>query len=280
MSAKNDRNNGGRGKGSVLDPGIIPSDSMANLTKPTLYSLYDEDIADPSESSSIYKTLSANARVATSSAAAPAVHRSVAEKVFSLIKNLVILSVSGILYLEVSKNLHDNHQLHASFTSKPVVVITRIQDWLFQGAVPLPLQQDWVKYAIEGVLFGSVVPVLDLVFLQKDKAQARNGDSTLFGILRIANAMLGVTYGIRKLQWSSSLQAAGVWGLLNIVLWLFFDGTPSLLFESLIASVGVTLGCVYEFDRSSFDVAQFLYFEDFYFLGFIIFGKLGRFLFF
>lgn len=274
MAATNPRDNGN-------NPGIIPSDSMANLTKPTLYSLYDEDIANPNESSSIYKTLSANTKARNAQlSAAPPIHRSAAEKIYSLVKSLIILSVSGVLYLEVSKNLHDNHQLHSSFTSKPVVVITRIQDWLFQGAVPLPLQQDWVLYAIEGVLFGSVIPLLDLVFLQKDKAQARNGDSSLFGILRIANAMLGVTYGIRKLQWSSSLQAAGVWGLLNIVLWLFFDGTPSLLFESLLASVGVTLGCVYEFERSSFDLAQFLYFEDFYFLGFIIFGKLGRFLFF
>ena len=107
-----------------------------------------------------------------------------------------------------------------------------------------------------------------------------NSDSSLFSILRIVNAMLGVAFGIRKLDWSSSLQAASVWGLLNIIMWLFFDGTISLLFESLISSIGIIISCYSEFDYNSREISQFLYFEDFYFLGFLIFGKLGRYLFF
>ena len=142
------------------------------------------------------------------------------------------------------------------------------------------MKNDWIIYFIEGILFGSVIPILDLIFLQKQKVQEMNSDSSLFSILRIVNAMLGVAFGIRKLQWSSSLQAASVWGLLNIVMWLFFDGTASLLFESLISSIGIIISCYNEFDYNSRELSQFLYFEDFYFLGFLIFGKLGRYLFF
>lgn len=261
--------------------GRVPnSESIANLTKPQLFSLYDDDITDPTESNSLYAIVNdGTGKIETQSKPVVPVQTSLWQKCKSFIFNLFVLAFSGIIYLEVSKNLHDNHKLHSSFTSKPVIVIIKILKWVFNDNIPVVLERDWVIYAIEGILFGSVIPILDLIFLQKQKVQLQNNDSSLFSILRIVNAMLGVTFGIRKIEWTSSLQAASVWGLLNIVLWLFFDGSASLLFESLLASVGIIISCVYEFD-DGWELSQFLYFEDFYFLGFIIFGKLGRFLFF
>lgn len=255
------------------------SESISNLTKPQLYSLYDEDITNPKESNSMYQILN-DTKVKHVKSPVHKVPLSIGQIFVNYIFGLIVLGISGIVYLEISKNLHDNHQLHSSFTSKPVIVINKIIKWLFHDEIPEFLKNDWVIYFIEGILFGSVIPILDLIFLQKQKVQEMNSDSSLFSILRIVNAMLGVAFGIRKLQWSSSLQAASVWGLLNIIMWLFFDGTPSLLFESLISSIGITISCYGEFDYNGRDLSQFLYFEDFYFLGFLIFGKLGRYLFF
>ena len=254
------------------------SESISNLTKPQLYSLYDEDITNPKESNSIYQIVNETKKQQMK----PKHQRqlTIGQIIINYIFGIIVLGISGIIYLEISKNLHDNHQLHSSFTSKPVIVINKIIKWLFQDNIPPILKNDWIIYFIEGILFGSVIPILDLIFLQKQKVQEMNSDSSLFSILRIVNAMLGVAFGIRKLQWSSSLQAASVWGLLNIVMWLFFDGTASLLFESLISSIGIIISCYNEFDYNSRELSQFLYFEDFYFLGFLIFGKLGRYLFF
>lgn len=86
--------------------------------------------------------------------------------------------------------------------------------------------------------------------------------------------MLGVAFGIRKIEWSSSLQASGAWFLLNIVLWMFFDGTPSMLLGCL--GIG-TIASVTSY-RDVTEFSQMLYFMDFYFLGLLLFGKLGRYL--
>ncbi|SMN19054.1 similar to Saccharomyces cerevisiae YHR133C NSG1 Protein involved in regulation of sterol biosynthesis [Maudiozyma saulgeensis] len=263
---------------------IFKSESISSLTKPQLFSLYDEDITNPTESNSLYQIIN-DTKLKNTQTESPlhSDNSTLFQKLIHFIFSVFVLGVSGIVYLEISQNLHDNHQLHSSFTSKPVIVINKIIKWIFADNIPTILKHEWIIYSIEGILFGSVIPILDLIFLQKSQAQLKNGDSSLFGILRIVNAMLGVAFGIRKLDWSSSLQASSVWGLLNIIMWLFFDGTKSLLMESLLASLGVTISCLQEFQNINYqnwEISQFLYFEDFYFLGFLIFGKLGRYLFF
>ena len=128
----------------------------------------------------------------------------------------------------------------------------KLLDLIFEGQIPEFLQNYWVVFAIEGILFGCIIRFLDLVAekLQFSDAKSRNERErrgSIFSILRLVNAMFGVTFGIRKIQWQSSLQASGAWGLLNFVLWLFFDGSVSLLVSSLFASCGITFTCWYEF---------------------------------
>ena len=280
---------------------FVPTPSMVNLTKPQLYSLYDEEITDPKESKSLYNIVNTSDRLTPDVSSDGAVRSSVGRtssvspmpihsrvtflgKLRRYVANLVVLSVCGIIYFEISKNLHDNHQLHPDFIFRPIVVIIKLLDLIFEGQIPEFLQNYWVVFAIEGILFGCIIRFLDIVaeklrFSDVKSRNERERSGSIFSILRLVNAMFGVTFGIRKIQWQSSLQASGAWGLLNFVLWLFFDGSVSLLVNSLLASCGITFTCWYELMASdSWELAQFLYLWDFYFLGFLIFGRISRYM--
>ncbi|KAL3232444.1 Protein NSG1 [Nakaseomyces bracarensis] len=178
---------------------------------------------------------------------------------------LVVLSISGIAYHQLSRNLHDNHLLHEDFASRPLLWGVKISQ-----ALSLDLLPDWFGYALEGIIFGSIIPLVDYIC----KVKLRPTSYSLSSVTRSINAMLGVTFGIRKVPWSSSGQAAGAWGLLNVILWLFFDGTFSMFTQCSTLGLLCCLSCFHEIT----DVSQFLYFMDFYFLGTLMFGKIGRYL--
>ena len=178
---------------------------------------------------------------------------------------IVVLSISGVAYHQLSRNLHDNHLLHEDFASRPLLRGVTIQQKLSCGILP-----DWFGYALEGIIFGSIIPLMDHI----TKVKLRPTSYSLSSVIRSINAMLGVTFGIRKIQWASSGQAAGAWGLLNVILWLFFDGTLSMFSNCSVLGLLCCASCFHEIT----DVSQFLYFMDFYFLGSLMFGKIGRYL--
>ena len=108
---------------------FVPTPSMVNLTKPQLYSLYDEEITDPKESKFLYNIVNTSDRLTPDVSSDGAVRGSVGRtssvspvpthsrvtflgRLRRFVANLVVLSVCGIVYFEISKNLHDNHQLH------------------------------------------------------------------------------------------------------------------------------------------------------------------------
>lgn len=193
------------------------------------------------------------------------VHVTPFQKATNFVFALVVLSLSGIAYHQLSRNLHDNHLLHEDFASRPLLWGVKISQ-----ALSLDLLPDWFGYALEGIIFGSIIPLIDYVC----KVKLRPTSYSLSSVTRSINAMLGVTFGIRKVQWSSSGQAAGAWGLLNVILWLFFDGTFSMFTQCSLLGMLCCLSCFHEIT----DISQFMYFMDFYFLGTLMFGKIGRYL--
>ncbi|CDO96604.1 unnamed protein product [Kluyveromyces dobzhanskii CBS 2104] len=238
------------------------SESFTDLTKPALYDLYDADVLK-SEDSEIYE----NAKKASNGEELDGGFAQRARRIPSALNvgiAWVVLSAAGIAYHELSKNLHDNHELHNDFTSQPLLLGATIAQSLSFGYVP-----PWTFYAIEGILFGSFVPIIDWLLGSFD-----TNPITISSVLRSTNAMLGVSFGIRRIEWSSSLQASGAWFLLNVILWLFFDGTFTMLASGL--TVGL-ITCVTCYQHVT-DSAQLLYFVDFYFLGLLFFTRLGKYL--
>ena len=56
------------------------------------------------------------------------------------------------------------------------MVIIKLLDLIFEGQIPEFLQNYWVVFAIEGILFGCIIRFLDLVAekLQFSDAKSRN----------------------------------------------------------------------------------------------------------
>lgn len=247
------------------------TESISNLTRPQLYSIYDDDITR-SEDLQAYKELKRSRGenfdedeiLNFSPRVAKPGQKSIYAKAVHFVFALFVLSITGIAYHEISRHLHDNHLLHPDFASRPLLFGVEVSKLLTGGMLP-----DWATYAMEGVLFGLSIPLMDYVFNIKS---TRN---SWFSILKCANAMLGVTFGIRRVEWNSSLQAAGAWGLLNIIIWLFFDGTSSMFLGCSSLGLAACATCY----RDVTDKSQLLYFMDFYFLGLLFFGKVGRYLF-
>ncbi|QEU58013.1 Nsg1/Nsg2 [Kluyveromyces lactis] len=238
------------------------SESFNLLTKPALYGLYDADVLK-SEDSEIYEEV----KKASSGKELENGIVQRAKKIPSSVNVALawfVLSIAGIAYHELSKNLHDNHELHNDFTSRPLLLGATIAQSLSFGYLP-----PWTFYAIEGILFGSIVPFVNWVLGTFDPQP-----TTISSVLRSTNAMLGVSFGIRRIEWSSSLQASGAWFLLNIILWLFFDSSFTMLASGLAIGLVTCVTCYQDIS----DSAQLLYFIDFYFLGLLFFTRLGKFL--
>lgn len=240
------------------------SESISSLTKPQLFGFYDDDVVQVDEINELKTILSISSAVKEAADEAKSqVHRTKSQLLLKYIMVIIVLSLSGIVYHSLSVNIHDNHQLHENFASRPLLVGVKISQLLSFNFLP-----SWLSYSLEGILFGLITPIIDYLSNVKPRT------TSLFSILKATNAMMGITFGIRKIEWASSLQASSSWGLLNIILWLFFDGSRSLLINSIVVSLVACISCV----DSIHDVSQFLYFMDFYFLGLMIFGKLGRYL--
>ncbi|CAD6633432.1 HLJ1_G0056440.mRNA.1.CDS.1 [Saccharomyces cerevisiae] len=249
--------------------------AINTLTKPALFSFYDDDITK-NEGNVYDKALLSNAsqlEMVTPSATARH-ERSLYAKIINTIAAFFILFIAGILFPMISECLFDNDQLAkgdiVSFLNHGIEIKNKIV------AEP-DMVPDWAVFGTEGVIFGSIVPFIDSFVRYQHQPKTRSSvyKNTLGSFIRCANTLLGLIFGIRKLEWSSSLQAAGAWSLLNIVLWLFFDGTLTVFFPGLVIGALSAFTCSQCFSQLSLA----LYFIDFYFFGFLMFSKLGRYLF-
>lgn len=240
------------------------SESVANLTKPTLYSIYDKEVTSSEQD---YRILKQKFNKPSNEELVPHKTEKIYQRGAHLLVSLTVLFWMGVVFAKLSSELYDNKSLKKWMLS---YTLARFTQWV-QIAVPV---STYVVYGSLGVLCGISVPILDkFIFTTFDKHE-----TDLKAVLKCFNALLGVCLGIRTIQWSSSLQAATAWGLLNIILWLYFDGTASILLMGLGVSLISVVTTFATLETNTMPWFYLLYVVDFYFLSYLIFGKVGRYL--
>ncbi|KAH3676033.1 hypothetical protein WICMUC_002329 [Wickerhamomyces mucosus] len=201
---------------------------------------------------------------------------------FKIFKNFVILGNTGILFNKLSEQIHDNHILHKNLLNIPLTLTGQILKYL---NVP-----DLVIFALQGIVFGSILPLLDyLIFQNYENVKRKKSFNDVYSpgsIIRSLIAFLGVAFAVRKIEWNSSIQASFAWTLLNPCLWLLLDSTISGFLTSLIGAI-VASAILVLFGQDSLPLDWFhdyemlailLWLSNFFFFGLIIFGKIGRYL--
>ncbi|EGV66180.1 hypothetical protein CANTEDRAFT_112654 [Yamadazyma tenuis ATCC 10573] len=290
---------------------IEKTDSVINLTKPSLYSIYNENAAtalnlDDDEDDSSNQLYVQSTRV--EEVYVPD-HLSKGSKPVVAIKFILkaaVLSVCAYTYNEITRHIRNNHIKLGAQTFQPLFLTELFLTKSFHAVEPLkvlsknftPSQNYATVLVFQGMIMGLVHPFLDFVippkhnrrlFSSNPDPKKRYEPATLFNdILRSLITFLGISYAIRNLEWSSSLQVSVVWSLLSPCLWLLLDGTVAGLLAGLVVTVW---GCLFvysmnsdliniytSFESSDF-IAIWLWTSSFFFCGMIIFGKIGRALF-
>lgn len=295
------------------------TDSVVNLTRPALYAIYnqssllsfnkDESYEDleltKDEPSSHQSKDMLGSRVRSSVAKESATEsntKSITYQVMNLIVKVMALSVAAFIYNGLTKHIHNNHI--PSTNSFDPLQFTNLLLRNFFDKLRLENKHNYYSVnllnkllapTLQGLLMGLIHPLLDskLPTILSKRLLSSNPDpyyasqySNLFNdLIRASITFLGISYAIRKLEWSSFLQISIVWSLLNPGLWLLLDGTISGFLSSFIIAMLACLG-VYSlnysllnsylgFQRHDF-IAIWVWIASFFFCGLIIFGKIGR----
>lgn len=298
-----------RASSGVSTP-IEKTDSVINLTKPSLYSIYNEnsvtalngDDESDANDNSLYVTTTR-------------VEETVEEPIFQgpisvlFLKSMLkigVLTGCAYLYNEITRHIRNNHIKVNLHTFQPLYITEHFITKSLREIKPLsfigqedPLINYVIVLTIQGTIMGVMHPILDFlvppefngrVLTSNPDPKKRNEPATLFNdTLRLLITFLGISYAIRNLEWSSSLQVSVVWSLLSPCLWLILDGTIPGLISGIVVT---TYGCLFvlfmnfefiqSFSNSSPDpevVPIWLWTSSFFFCGMIIFGKIGRALF-
>ncbi|SMN21054.1 similar to Saccharomyces cerevisiae YHR133C NSG1 Protein involved in regulation of sterol biosynthesis [Maudiozyma saulgeensis] len=238
-------------------------DSVSNLVKPTLYSIYDKDITSSSTDYSALKHIKNAERANTTK------ERSFYEQLITIVYATIILFIFGNIFAALSNELYDNLTLKRGMLS---ITLHSIASYINDNIVIIDKS---VVFGIMGILCGFVIPICDNVFFSKYNYNM-NSSNDFQSILKCLNSILGISLGIKHLRWKSSIQASSSWGLLNIIMWLYFDGSLSTL---TVGSIISFVSCIISFNTITNDnYSLLLYIMDFYFFSLLIFGKIGRYL--
>ncbi|KAK2630010.1 hypothetical protein QTJ16_000830 [Diplocarpon rosae] len=162
-----------------------------------------------------------------------------------------LLFLIGMGYGLLVRHLHDDRKL------VPLQV---------EGIIKL--RNDWrylVFWGLAGVLLGSAMPWVDRLFLDLDTPgeggslrvrgkspvdtveNEERGESGILGadwtpVVRSVGAFVGIAYAIRKLPWSSTLQASLTLALVNPVLWYLIDRSkPGFLLSAFVGAAGTAI---------------------------------------
>lgn len=238
-------------------------DSVSNLVKPTLYSIYDKDVTT---SSTDYSTLRNIPNVNE-----PIVRKEkkLHQQIIIIIYATVVLFIFGNIFAVLCNELYDNLTLRRGMLS---ITLHSIAKYINDNIIPVDKN---IVFGILGILCGFIIPICDNVFFTRYNYN-NNSSNDFQSILKCLNSILGISLGIKHLRWKSSMQASSAWGLLNIIMWLYFDGSLSTL---TIGSIISFVSCIISFNTITNDNYSLLvYIMDFYFFSLLIFGKLGRYL--
>ncbi|CAI5758545.1 unnamed protein product [Candida verbasci] len=283
------------------------TDSILNLTQPELFGIYkndsfvnlNKDIDDTSELEiDIGPTKSKEKKTTKINQPEPTTG-------FPFIIKLFFLSSSAFLYNEITKHINYNHFNENQLVNFPLT----ITHFFLYGFVSKFKISNYTKIdnefgqtldsilalTLQGLLMASLHPIMDRIlpkFLTKRllSSNPHPGSSTSYSnlfndLIRSCITFLGISYAIRKIEWTSFLQVSIIWSLINPGLWLLLDGTISGFLSSFIVSF---LACVLiywenyhfivQYSNYTTDdlIALWLWIGSFFFCGIIIFGKIGR----
>lgn len=285
-------------------PNMQKTDSVVNLTKPSLYGIYNtsslslnkdnEEVEEYIEGSKLHIT--AKDAHPESSQLHPKPHitkKTPLQLVLWFITRLAIVAFAAFLYNQVTQKIHLTHVdgtgiLINQYLEKFVEAWKLYQAWVHK--YDLEIVDRIVAWSLEGFLLSIVVPVLDKVLptfsrrLLLSNPNPYHRGNLANDLIRSLITFLGITYAIRHIEWSSLLQMAMTWSLVNPALWLLLDGTINGFLASTTVAFVASAIIYYQnqgvviLDQNSL-ITIFLYVGSFFFCGVIIFGKLGRFLF-
>ncbi|CCD23486.1 Nsg1p NDAI_0B04510 [Naumovozyma dairenensis CBS 421] len=189
----------------------------------------------------------------------------------NLIYSGSVLFICGLLFGELSKFLFDNHDLQKGGLS--IVFKNLVQ--LLDKIITVSKVTEYIGFGIQGIILGVILKISDNIFRPSKEKTGINRKNSFRSIIRLVNAMLGISLGVRRLPWTSSNQGSILWLLLNVIVWLFFDGSLSFLMSGIVQTLFIAFFYYNRFDHMS----QLLYLINFHFLGMLFFGKLQRYLF-
>ncbi|AOA61139.1 Protein involved in regulation of sterol biosynthesis [Komagataella phaffii CBS 7435] len=282
------------------------NESKSSLVEPELFGLY-KDINKDNEDNSIYDELNDNISKHTSHVddydtvvghqPKPPIYIQLAKLAY----HLLIIGVLGNVFIKVSEHTHDNRGILPDLTNFKLFFIFKniIKSvahkfhFRFESNEIFDEYSYYISNATEGIIL-AVLPIFierALGFSSKNSNKSR-GSNDLGLIMRASVSLVGICFGLRKLEWTSAFQASLAWSLLNPCLWLLLDGTlGGFLTSTIISLVSIILSIAVGFDDTipkdysfihSHDTeayARVLWVGSFVFLASIIFGKLGRYFF-
>lgn len=295
--------------------------SDRSLTEPTLNSIYDsKDLLDENNANNdVYNDLNEGiAKLTSNTERAIQQQKQENNSRYSLfspaaavpaIFKLAILGITGILFAKLSEQIHDNNlQLTAKVVYRPIELSAKLiravffKSQLFKNSSSIDILDQYSSLIgfVWGIVLGLTQPVLDLLFPAAYNQRlfrfttVRSSGIDFSAIVRATIVLLGISFGLRKVDWESSLQASIALAALNPCVWLLLDSTISGLVGGwAIAAVATSSVIVFDeanninhlhnffdFSGKNYDnLAVCLFTSSFFFCSLIIYGNLGRFLF-
>lgn len=304
------------------------TDSVTNLTRSSLYGIFNDNSSlnlsrdfDDVQNGIYLETKNSSGKPNSGINLQPLSHStslnnsreakspSFAIKLVKLVSKLVVITVSAYLYNEITDHIHNNHSEGNDLMMEPILFTQYFLRNFIINLRPLghlmTFKQDTSFFVfnqtlallIQGLIMSLIHPIMDYLLpaeftkrlLSSNPDPNKNKNANLLNdLIRLLITFLGISYAIRKIEWTSTLQISMIWSLLNPGLWLLLDGTASGFISSLGGATGACV-LVYLQNFQIFEltnltseeniIAIWLWIGSFFFCGLIIFGKLGRALF-
>ncbi|TVY39892.1 Protein NSG2 [Lachnellula occidentalis] len=243
------------------DEGPSRTGSILNLTSSTLLGIYSPTGYSTSEYGEPATPWGTGAQtplngpspslppMRRTSTAPPPQRSSTFFRAFSLVLRSILLFGMGMGYGVLVRHLHDEQQVAP-----------------FQVGGLIKPSGDWrylVFWGVAGVALGSLLPWVDGMFSagargaaeeygdKKTSQMVKAGeemdsnsllDADWTPVVRSVGGFVGIAFAIRKLPWSSTLQASLTLAFVNPVLWYLIDrSVPGLLLSSAVGFTGTLL---------------------------------------
>ncbi|KAL6944393.1 hypothetical protein ACO0RG_001129 [Hanseniaspora osmophila] len=189
---------------------------------------------------------------------------------YKIVKSTIVFAVVGVVYSKIINMFYDHHLL-----IHPAVV------YVLEPFLNASLG----KAAGLGVVLGGVLYVFDKILLQAVFTTDKDRVESVSTLIKLGYSLIGMFLGLRKIEWKSGKEASLMWFCLNLMIWLMFDFTKSLLV------IGIAMGGVLGVMNSSLEsiggdsiigelssTSLFLFNVNFVFSTIMFFGKLARYL--